>query len=177
MSTNMKWMKALWNWELTGAGVAETGVVEAVDLRDALSRMMTSDHASGKLLGEAHGISVDILRDAPMNDETALEVTSGPFVITICKSQIRGPVVIYHDKDGVFLGECLGLGFWSKVETAGQPSAVTFKDIEDAEEFMKTWISGRPCGVKLVPVVADERGHASVEACIQAGLPGWSVES
>lgn len=43
------------------------GVVEAVDARDALSRVMTSDTPSGRLFGEEHGIPIAALAGAPGN--------------------------------------------------------------------------------------------------------------
>lgn len=86
------------------------------------------------------------------------------------------PVVIHNQNDGVFLGEALGLAFWSKLETAGQVGAVTFPSKKHAEEFMATWIGGRPEGTRLVPVTPDQGDYASMEACIAVGLEGWVVD-
>lgn len=85
------------------------------------------------------------------------------------------PVVIYSEADGIFLGECLGLEFWSKLDPCDQPAAVTFQSPIDAERYMSTWRGGRRMGVLLVPVEADQDGYASVEACVKAGLPSWIV--
>ena len=40
-------------------------------------------------------------------------------------------IVIFHEEMGVYLGNALGLGFWSMLDPAGQTSAVCFPD-EDA---------------------------------------------
>jgi hypothetical protein len=86
-------------------------------------------------------------------------------------------VVIYSKECGVFLGECLGLGFWSNLETAGQPSAVTFPSEDAAREYMASWSSPAPADAELVEVVADDGPDAiSAAGCMRAGLPGWLVE-
>lgn len=85
-------------------------------------------------------------------------------------------VVIYSETDGVFLGACMGLAFWSNLEALGLPAAVTFPDDVAADEYMAGWISGRPEGVRCVPVDADQDGYASIAACVHAGLPGWIDE-
>lgn len=85
--------------------------------------------------------------------------------------------VIYNEINGVFLGMCFGLEFWSKLDPVGQPSAVTFESAKDAESFMATWVNGVPAGTRFVEVRADVEGtHASIASCIQAGLPGWIDE-
>ncbi len=82
-------------------------------------------------------------------------------------------LVIYHDQHGIYLGSCMGLGFWSNIDPCGQSAAATFPDVQSAEEFMATWEDGRPEGVRLVDVPADARGYASIDACVLAGLPPW----
>ena len=81
--------------------------------------------------------------------------------------------VITHPEWGIFLGHCLGLSFWSKLEAAGQPAAPTFPSIESAEQFMSSWINGRPPEASMAPVVPDDGTYASVAACVAAGLDGW----
>jgi hypothetical protein len=81
--------------------------------------------------------------------------------------------VIYNEQDGIFLGAFLGLGFWSKLDSAGQDHAATFESAEDAQTFMSTWADGPRADVLFVEVEPDNRTHASVAACVRAGLPGW----
>lgn len=83
-------------------------------------------------------------------------------------------IVIYSESDGVYIGSCLGLGFWSKLDPVGQESAATFASGSDAQEFMNSWDSGVPADIRLVEVEADDGDHASIAACMRAGLPGWS---
>jgi hypothetical protein len=84
--------------------------------------------------------------------------------------------VINDPEMGVYLGSFIGLGFWSKLDPAGQPSAITFPSESEAEAFMATWESGRPTEACLVPVQPDEDGYASIAACVRAGLDGWLDE-
>jgi len=82
-------------------------------------------------------------------------------------------LAITHPEWGIFLGHCLGLAFWSKLEPVGQPAAATFPSVEVAEQFMASWSGGRPPGATLVPVIPDMGTYASVAACVAAGLDGW----
>lgn len=85
-------------------------------------------------------------------------------------------VVIVHPEFGIYLGSCMGLGFWSKLDSAGQDAAVTFPSQQDAEQFMGTWDEGAPQGCQFISVIPDQGGYASVTACVAAGLDAWSVE-
>ena len=84
--------------------------------------------------------------------------------------------VITHPEMGIYLGSAMGLGFWSKLDPVGQPSAVTFASIDEAKEHMANWDGGTPEGVTFAPVIPDSEGYASVSACVQAGLEGWLDE-
>lgn len=84
-------------------------------------------------------------------------------------------VVIFSHEQGVYLGSCMGLGFWSNLDPVGQDAAVTFPDVSAAEGYMASWDCGRPDNVSFVEVVADADGFASIAACQAAGLPAWSA--
>lgn len=84
--------------------------------------------------------------------------------------------VIVSSAMGIYLGSCLGLGFWSKLDPAGQGSAVTFESVSEAEDYMKSWDGGRPDGVSFKPVFPDEGIYASIRACVAAGLGAWSPD-
>lgn len=86
-------------------------------------------------------------------------------------------VVIYSETNGIYLGNCLGLGFWTKLETVGQTSAVTFPDATVAKEHMEQWEGGVPDDAQFVEVVDDDDGYATMASCVRAGLPGWLVEA
>lgn len=84
--------------------------------------------------------------------------------------------VITHPENGIYLGCCLGMGFWSKIDPVGQPSAVTFPSVNEAEEHMASWDNGKPDGVTLHSVAPDNGNYASIAACVAAGLEGWIDE-
>jgi hypothetical protein len=81
--------------------------------------------------------------------------------------------VITHPGYGIYLGSCLGLGFWSKMDPAGQDSAVTFPSTAEAQEHADGWESKLE-GLSFVAVEADKDGEwASRMACFKAGLEPW----
>jgi len=88
-------------------------------------------------------------------------------------------VVITHPENGIFIGEALGVGFWSKLDPAGQTCAVCFRDEKDALEFIATWFEV-PEGIEFAKVVPDIKNNGSLYASIQAlrnaGLDGWIEE-
>ena len=84
-------------------------------------------------------------------------------------------IVITSPEMGIYLGNCMGMGFWSKLDAVDQPSAVTFVSKEDAIDFMKTWDSGIPEGVDFKEVVSDDGQFASIAACVAAGLEPWLI--
>lgn len=47
--------------------------------------------------------------------------------------------LIVSNELGIYLGSFWGLGFWSKLDAAGQDEAVTFKDELDAADHMSEW--------------------------------------
>lgn len=77
--------KAHWLWHLTGAHGPLHGYVEAIDPRDALSRALTAETGSGRLLGEEHGIPVAVLDGAPGNADTKYEVSGDGFTLRVLK--------------------------------------------------------------------------------------------
>jgi len=88
-------------------------------------------------------------------------------------------IIIYTKEEGIFLGECLGFGFWSKLDPVGQDSAVTFPDIETAKSYVKSW-KNQLSGIQFKEIkITDTNQHtgefyASIKDCINAGLPGWN---
>jgi hypothetical protein len=83
--------------------------------------------------------------------------------------------VICSERDGVYIGSAMGLGFWSLLDPVGQEAAVTFESVEQAKEVMATWECVAELGeLRLVEVEADVHDHyASVASCVAAGLPAW----
>jgi hypothetical protein len=84
--------------------------------------------------------------------------------------------LIVHPEYGIYLGRCLGLGFWSKLDPVGQPSACTFESQGQAEAHMARWVEGPPEGVRFHPVEPDDGPYATVAAWVAAGLEPWEFE-
>jgi len=84
--------------------------------------------------------------------------------------------VLYSPEHGVFLGHCLGLGFWSKVDPVGQPWACIFSSKGEAVAFVSSWKDSSPFPLETREVmVADPAAGASITECVAAGLPGWII--
>lgn len=80
---------------------------------------------------------------------------------------------IVSPDDGIYIGSCMGMGFWTKVDPVGQPCVVTFESVQDAEDYMATWDCGRPENITFHEVIPDDGVYASIQACVNAGLEGW----
>ena len=79
------------------------------------------------------------------------------------------PVVITHPEMGVYLGSCLGLGFWTLLDPVGQPLAATFADVDGATTHVASWDDNNdPAAYAFVEV--DAGLFASVTALEAAGL-------
>lgn len=90
--------------------------------------------------------------------------------------------VIVHPVEGIYLGCCLGLGFWTNLDPAGQPAATTFTSVEEAQQHINSWKSNPDYpkamipDLKIMPVRVNESGFATIEECVAAGLPAWNPE-
>ena len=90
-------------------------------------------------------------------------------------------VVIYNEELGIFLGRFMGLGFWSKLDPAGQTAAPTFPSDMYAEyiakEMAPEYEFTYPKVIPDEPEPGNEKAiiYASVKACVAAGLPKWEV--
>jgi hypothetical protein len=78
-------------------------------------------------------------------------------------------VVITHPEMGIYLGNCMGLGFWTLLDPIGQPEAVAFPDASDAAQHITSWDShNNPAEYSFVTVQATD--YASIAALKAAGL-------
>ncbi|MFG1270597.1 hypothetical protein V5F40_21845, partial [Xanthobacter sp. DSM 14520] len=79
-------------------------------------------------------------------------------------------IVIVHLEWGVYIGNALGLGFWSMLDSAGQFVAVIFASEADAEAHIRSWDENNtPSAYRLVSVAAAGR-WASLAELRAAGL-------
>lgn len=84
--------------------------------------------------------------------------------------------IINSKQWGVYLGSCMGLGFWSKLDAAGQISACTFESPEEAQKHINTWESKEnlPGDFEYLEVEIDNViMGASIEQCVKAGAERW----
>ncbi len=71
--------------------------------------------------------------------------------------------LIVSNELGIYLGSFMGLGFWSKLDKAGQDEAVTFPDEESAREYMATWEN--PVADARIETICTDEEYVS--------LKGW----
>lgn len=82
--------------------------------------------------------------------------------------------ILYSLINGVYLGSCLGLGFWSKLDPAGQVSAVTFKSKQDAKNYIASWDNPNSIpDIKVKQVTVRVSGRLDVGECKYNGFEGW----
>lgn len=69
-------------------------------------------------------------------------------------------VVMSQPEMGVYLGSCMGFGFWSKMDSAGQDVACGFKDEEDARRYIASW-DHIPEGIEYheIECARDDQGN------------------
>lgn len=81
-------------------------------------------------------------------------------------------IVITHPEDGIYLGNFIGLGFWSQLDSAGQEHACVFYSKEDAALHIESWDGDRsPEHYGFAEVLIPEgESHASIEDLKAAGL-------
>lgn len=82
--------------------------------------------------------------------------------------------VIYDEEFGVYLGNFMGLGFWSNLDAAGQSEAPTFVDYKEATDYLATLGNSLP-KTTAVAVICNNSDYATVDECVKAGLPSWSA--
>lgn len=80
-------------------------------------------------------------------------------------------VILHHRKMGIYLGSCLGFGFWSKLDPAGQDAAWTFESIEHARLAIEGWDS--QIENPMFTHVEVEGEFATIEQCVAVGLDAW----
>ncbi len=89
--------------------------------------------------------------------------------------------VLYSPEQGVYLGNAMGLGFWSKWDPVGQTHACTFASEADAIAHARTWPPPLNGDIGVLahevqcagPIETGGACFASVAEVQAAGLPGW----
>jgi hypothetical protein len=70
----------------------------------------------------------------------------------------------------------MGLGFWSKLDSAGQTSAITFESVETIHKTIAEWegLASLPSDMTFPEVEdADGDGYATENECVAAGAESW----
>ena len=82
--------------------------------------------------------------------------------------------LLIHPEWGIYLGEFIGLGFWSKLDSVGQTYAVVFLSQREALEFAsKTFPTTESTRMETTPILTKRRQYALLEEIVEAGLEGW----
>lgn len=82
--------------------------------------------------------------------------------------------VLFQKDWGIYLGNAMGLGFWTLLDSVGQDAACTFETEEHAHAHVATWDSKPPDDYRVVKVVTKDKRFATIEECVAAGLPAWT---
>lgn len=83
-------------------------------------------------------------------------------------------VILHHKEMGIYLGSALGLGFWSKLDSAGQDAAWTFESIEQARDAIASRDS--PIENPMFTHVEVQGEFATIQQCADAGLEPWEPD-
>jgi hypothetical protein len=79
--------------------------------------------------------------------------------------------VITHPEYGIFVGECLGLAFWSKLDAVGQNTAAIFENELQAQAYIgdiKAPVEKN--SFSFINMTTEDEFHASVPELRAAGL-------
>lgn len=85
----------------------------------------------------SHLFEITIMPDLkPRLANLRIEPTGPRSATPVIGSRFAPGFVIAEVSLGVFVGQCLGLTFWSSVDAAGEDRAVTFDSLEEAERMV-----------------------------------------
>jgi predicted methyltransferase len=88
----------------------------------------------------------------------------------------RQTVAIVHPEWGIYLGSCMGLGFFSALDCAGQDTAAIFPSEAEARSYVATWEENSNPDKLTYPAVKIAGDHwATIEELDAAGLSQWTV--
>lgn len=80
-------------------------------------------------------------------------------------------VVVTHPEMGIYLGGCMGLGFWSKLDSAGQSRACVFEGEEQARAHIASWDeNNNPDDYEYKLIECADAKFATLAELCKAGL-------
>lgn len=84
--------------------------------------------------------------------------------------------VIVHPEWGIYLGSCMGLGFFSAMDCAGQWEAAVFLSEDEARAYVAAWSDNDQPDMFTYPSVQAEQDFwATIEELDTAGLSEWTI--
>jgi hypothetical protein len=86
-------------------------------------------------------------------------------------------ILLTNPEMGVYLGHCLGLGLWSKLDPAGQLSACVFETEAEAREHVSSWKEPHndPDQYRYVELETENDMYATMEECMEAHQEPWQM--
>lgn len=83
--------------------------------------------------------------------------------------------IIVSKEAGVFLGECLGMLFWSELDAVGQGSAISFVTRQRADDLVAENPEAFPMDdINIIPVKTSDLYWASMAECMLSGVKDWT---
>lgn len=80
-------------------------------------------------------------------------------------------IVITHERFGIYIGHCMGLGFWTRLDCAGQDRAGVFENLGQAQQHVAYWNDNADQGeFEYVEVGCADLHYATIEELKVAGL-------
>lgn len=79
--------------------------------------------------------------------------------------------VIFHPEEGIYLGNCMGFGFFSLLDSVGQEQAVVFISNRQAKDHIRAWdTDNNPDNYKFIQLECDNDLYATIEELKEGGL-------
>ncbi|WP_207003954.1 autoinducer binding domain-containing protein [Trinickia mobilis] len=144
--------------DATARGQTLDQIALSLDLSETALRERISASIRSKLAAK------NIIEAARLADEMGL-LAAG--------SERKVAYVVHSPRWGTFLGEILGVPFWSNVNPEGLERAAIFADVLTAREVLDSQLPGHDCVLHRVDVHHAAQ-TASIDDCVAAGLPGWA---
>ena len=80
-------------------------------------------------------------------------------------------LVLVRDEWGVYLGSCMGFGFWTKIDPVGSLAAIAFdNEAAGIQHIRRLNADNDPAMYRFVPVLASINGFATIDDLKRAGL-------
>ena len=88
---------------------------------------------------------------------------------------LRPSWIIVSAERGVLVGEMLGLQFWSEMDACESPAVMTFdREMFASQHMLEFCATTTNCFVAPIVCTDDSQG-ASMQDCVDIGIPAWKV--